>query len=101
MGLITVTLACGGGDGETSAASNSTVETVNGLVIEVHSKSLLELDTISLLTEIGDTMVLEARGKRFLGFDPSHLRDHMIQGTRLSISFHREGEVLVLDSIND
>ncbi len=99
VGLISVTLACGGGNDDTSEASNSNLETVSGLVIEVQSKSILELDTISLLTESGDTMVFDARGKRFSGFDPSHLRAHV--GTRLSISFHREDGALVIDSITD
>jgi hypothetical protein len=89
-------VACGG-DG--SAAQGA--QTVRGLIVEVNARSLLELETLTIEGADGSRWRLEARGRSFGEFTPSHLREHMVQGLPVSASFHREGDVLVLDGIRD
>lgn len=75
--------------------------TARGYVIAVESRTLLELDSVSVRTEEGETIQLNARGKLFPGFSPSHLREHMVQGLPVTVTYHRENGVLVLDDVRD
>ena len=84
--------ACDGG---------SDVRTARGYVVGVESKSLLELNLVRVRTEAGETIELSAKGKLFPGFSPSHLREHMVQGLPVMVSYHREDGELVLDEVRD
>ncbi len=75
--------------------------TARGYVIGVESRTLLELDSVSVRTEEGETIQLNARGKLFPGFSPSHLREHMVQGLPVTVTYHRENGDLVLDDVRD
>ncbi len=79
----------------------SDTETARGLIQEVQSESLLELKSLTLRTRSGETLEFAANGKTFAGFSPSHLREHMVLGDPVTITFHREGETLVIDDVTD
>ena len=99
MALTAAALACGGGaDGGPGAEG---AETVRGLLLEVNARSLLELETLTVRADDGAEWRLEARGKRFALFTPSHLREHMVSGLPVTVTFHRENGALVLDEIAD
>ena len=99
MVSITSVLACSGGSGTESIAD--VAERVGGLIQDVQAKSLLELQSLTLRDDNGETLRFEANGKILTGFPPSHLREHMVLGLRVTVVFHREGNALILDDVID
>ena len=75
--------------------------TVRGFVRDVSGSSLTEFDTLTLEDEDGTTWIFESNGKSFLGFTPSHLRGHMVQGQIIVVKFHRDNDILLADEISD
>jgi hypothetical protein len=75
--------------------------TVRGFITEVTGSSLTEFETLALEDDNGTTWLFESNGKSFLGFTPSHLREHMVQGQAIVVKFHHENEVLLVDEISD
>ena len=92
-------LSCGS-DSDQDAAQPATGE-VSGLILDLDARSLLELESVTLEDENGATWIFEAQGKRLAGFTPSHLREHMLLGEPVTVAFHRENGVLVLDDVTD
>lgn len=76
-------------------------ESVRGLIRRIEARSLLALESVELTDEAGTTWHFEADGKIFASFTPSHLSEHMLQGLRVTVVFHREGDRLVVDDITD
>ena len=99
MALTSATRQRGGGANGGSGAEGA--ETVRGLVREVNARSLLELETLTVQDDDGTEWRLEARGKRFAEFTPSHTREHMVLGLPVTVTFHRENGALVLDEMAD
>ena len=97
--LIATALACGAGTSSDSKGQSS--EMVHGLVRAVQTRSLLELESLTVEDDDGTEWRFEARGRRFADFTPSHLREHMVLGVPVTATFHRENGVLVLDDITD
>jgi hypothetical protein len=93
LGLI----ACGG-DSTSQAVE---VETVRGLILEVNAKSLLELESLRLEDEGGTIWLFEGGGRTFPDFTPSHIREHMVTGQRISVTFDRDGDVLTVVDVAD
>ena len=75
-------------------------ETVIGRLIDVQSSGLLDLESIEVIDEGGRQWKLEGSGE-FGHFTPSHLRQHMVLGELLQVSFHRDGNILVIDRLSD
>ena len=98
MAAVAALLACANVVG---CGGEPDVRTARGYVLRVESKTLLELDFVQVRTEAGETIELSARGKRFPGFSPAHLREHMIQGLPVTVSYHQENGELVLDDVRD
>ncbi|MCI0440263.1 MAG: hypothetical protein L0177_14205 [Chloroflexi bacterium] len=71
------------------------------MIRAVEVRSLLEIETLTLEVEGGELLTFESRGRRYVGFTPSHLREHMLQGLPLQVSYHRDGAALVIDSLAD
>ena len=97
--FMSVLLACAAGSGDNTAAGGT--DTVRGLIVEVNAGSLLELDSLTVEDSSGNRWRFEALGKRFAEFTPSHLREHMVLGRPVTVTFHRENSSLVLDDITD
>ena len=74
--------------------------TVIGRLTDVQSSGLLVLDSIEVIDEDGRFWKLESSGD-LSHFTPSHLRQHMVLGEQLKVSFHRESDSLVIDSLTD
>ena len=96
--LAALVSGCGGADGTSSSGEG---RTVRGWITDVRSTSILEVESITVETETGESYVLEAGGRILSGFTPSHLREHMLQGTLVTITFHQEGERMALDDVRD
>ena len=94
VGLLAgVALACGAEDGPGTAAS------VSGVVLDMSAQSLVQIESLTLQDEAGAAWDFVGGG--YKGVSPSHLRQHMVQGLPISVSFHEEGGVLVIDEIGD
>ena len=67
----------------------------------MEASSLLELESLVVEDDDGVEWAFEGRGGSFVGFTPSHLREHMVLGMRITVTFHREDGALVLDEVGD
>jgi|TARA_B100001964_G_C13759985_1_gene391268 hypothetical protein len=93
--LIFLIAACSVNQGESGADG-----AVIGLISEVSSKSLLEIDWFEL--EMKDLST-----KRFFvedqikEFTPTHFRYHMVTGEFVEVHFREEGEMLIAINVVD
>ena len=94
-------LACGAGD-DNGAATSSPGEAsgeVEGLVVEVVGRNIVELETLRIRTPDDEVWTFTAEGP--LEFSPSHLREHQLFGETVTVSYIRRGELLVAVEISD
>ena len=94
-------LACGAGN-DTGAATSGPGEAsgeVEGLVVEVTGRNIVELETLGIRAEDGTVWTFTADGP--LEFFPSHLREHQLFGETVTVSYVRRGDVLVAVEIGD
>jgi hypothetical protein len=96
--LAALILGCGTEGGESTSADE---RFVRGRLTDVQAASLLEIESITVETESGETYVLEAGNRIFSGFTPSHLREHMLQGNLVTALFEDEGDKLILKDVLD
>ena len=99
MTFLAMAPACGGDSDQPSAAPAD--EAVRGLIKEVKAASISELESLTLDGEDGTTWKFEASGQKFAEFTPSHLREHMVLGLPITVTFHREDGSLVVDDLSD
>ena len=97
--LAPATLMCA--EGTRSDDSRVQEDTIHGLIRDVQVRSLLELESLTVEDEDGGLWVFEAWGKRLTGFTPSHLREHMVLGDQVTVTFHREDGILIVDDLSD
>jgi hypothetical protein len=87
--LVIGNLSCSGERIDTNDAS---FMEVSGLVIDFEARSLTEIDHLTLETAAGQSYKLNV-GKNLGKFTPSHIRQHMVHGELVEISyFRRDGE---------
>ena len=86
--------ACGGESAEDPGAGS-----VRGSIDLVEARSLLEVSVLEITDEHGSRWRFEARG--FDGFSPSHLREHRLQGLPVTVTYHTEDGVRLIDEITD
>ena len=79
--------------------TGSAEDTVTGHVIDVSAKSLLEIDVLTI--EDGEGAEWRFSGRGYRGVSPSHLRQHMLQGFQIVVTYRDEGESLVIREIRD
>ena len=86
---IVLTMACGGGK-----------RMVRGVVVEVEARSISEV-VLLIVKEEGSEKVWTFQADGPVGFTPSHIRQHMMQGQAVTLRFlERDGlfvAVLVAD----
>ena len=102
MAILTVVIAavsCGFGSGPTVEPAGQ--ESVSGFIQEVEARSLLELGSLTIVDQDGIRWTFEAGDADLSGFTPSHLRDHMLSGVPVTVTFHREDGEMVIDSLSD
>jgi histidinol dehydrogenase len=93
LALLTVLFlaACGGGgNGERS---------VEGIITDVQSTGLTEIESFTLRTNRGETLVFrvapDARPEAEEGFVPGHLRSHAVAAEQVRVYYREEaGELL-------
>ena len=65
---------------------NSKVLTIEGLIVEVESQSLVEASSITVVDRSGEEFMLYLEGN-YGPFTPSHLREHMTAGMPVSVEY--------------
>ena len=87
--LVIGNLSCGG-DG--IGISDVSIVEVSGLIIDFEARSLTDIDHLTIETAVGQIYELNV-GRNLGEFTPSHIRQHMVHGELVEISyFRRDGE---------
>ena len=101
MGLALGALVLGALSCQREPGQKSETEMVRGHILEVEAKSLLELGKLIIQDEDGELWSFGEQQSVPAQFTPSHLRDHMVQGLSVTVTFHRKDGFLVIDDIAD
>lgn len=89
---------CGGDAGETGVSEG----VFEGLITEVEVRTLLDLESIEVTDDTGTSLVFHAGGQRFVEFTPSHVREHMLQGLGVIVTYRRSDDgALYIVTIKD
>ena len=87
--LVIGNLSCGG---DRVGISDVSLVEVSGLIIDFEARSLTDIDHLTIETEVGQIYELNV-GRNLGEFTPSHIRQHMVHGELVEISyFRRDGE---------
>ena len=94
-------LACGAGiiPGAATSGPGEASGEVEGLVVEVTGRNIVELETLGIRAEDGTVWTFTADGP--LEFSPSHLREDQLFGKTVTVSYVRRGDVLVAVEVDD
>jgi hypothetical protein len=96
--LLTVWATACGNDSAPESPPATQFE-VTGVVLDVTAASLSLIETLSVGDDAGARWDFRADGYR--GWLPSHVRDHMVQGAPVTVTYHEEDGVLMVDEIED
>ena len=72
---------------------------VRGQVVEVIPRSFSELELLTVRDEEGRLYTFETEG--FVGFTPSHIREHQFLGQTLLVTYEKRGDILVAIRLED
>lgn len=81
------------------ACTSSGGESVIGEVMDLEARSITEFVSLSVIDE--DGKVWEFTGGRFVGFTPSHLREHQALGDPIKVWYVDENGELRVTRIGD
>ena len=85
----------------TAISCGGKTRSVRGLIVDVVADSLLVAETITVEDEDQVRWTIHGGGKRFDGFPPSHLREHMVQGLPVTVWFEERDGMLFMKDISD
>jgi hypothetical protein len=69
-------------------------------VVEVVGRSITELDSLRIRDEAGRVWTF-ASDEGFVGFTPSHLREHQLVGAPVVVTYVTQGDTLVVVDVSD
>lgn len=72
---------------------------VRGQVIEVVPRNFSELESFRIRDQSGKEYVFESEG--FIGFTPSHVREHQLLGQTILVTYEKRGDRLVAVFLED
>ena len=72
---------------------------VRGQVVEVVARNFSELELLRIRDDEGREYVFETEG--FVGFTPSHVREHQLLGQSLLVTYEERGDTLVAVRLED
>lgn len=82
-----------------AACESSGTSEVRGQVVEVVPRSFSELESLTIRDEEGRLYTFETEG--FVGFTPSHVREHQFLGQSLLVIYETREGVLVALRLED
>lgn len=93
---IVALAACGSAGGSSK---------VDGVIISVDAPTLTQLNSFTLHTDDNRTLVFQiapgASRDPFNGLVGGHLRSHLLAATRVQITYRKQGDTLLAESILD
>lgn len=89
LALFLAAASCGEAPGD----SNGGLRQVRGHVVEVVARSITEVEILRLRDEDGSEYVFSTEG--FVGFTPSHLKEHALFGQTVLVTYREEDGRLV------
>ncbi len=98
--LAIVAVALGGCD-RTSEGTGDRQSSFTGTVTSFEAESLLELESVTVANESGTVLTFHADGRRFEEFTPAHVREHMVLGDPVEVTYRQSGERLLIVSLRD
>jgi hypothetical protein len=93
---LVCTLACGGSE---ASVSRTETKQVRGHIIEVIPRNITEVETLRIRDDSGREMTFTSEG--FVGFTPSHLKEHQLFGLSVLVLYVERGDRLVAVDITD
>ena len=72
---------------------------IRGQVVEVVPRNFSELELLRIRDDEGRVHTFETEG--FVGFTPSHVREHQFLGQTLLVTYERREDILVAVSLED
>ena len=97
---MVLTPCSGGSEVAADPDQKPSVKSVTGVVVDVQSSSLTTLDLLTIRAEDG-TVLTFTSAERFVGFTPSHLKEHLAFAVPVTVTFEAiEGNLVIL-SIDD
>ena len=91
LGLAALLSLAACGDGE--------IRQVRGQVVAVSARNFAELETLRIRDDAGREYRFIAEG--FIGFTPSHVREHQLLGQSLLVTYEKRGDELVAIALAD
>ena len=95
--VVVVLAGCDRTPEDTAEGRNS----FRGTVASFEAKSLLELKSITVVSESGDVLEFFADGRRFEEFTPAHVREHMVLGDAVEVTYRESEGRLLIVSLQD
>ena len=96
MSLALMLAACGGAP--TTAGDEVTFQ-VRGRILEVVPRNISEVEVLRIREESGRELTFTTEG--FVGFTPSHLKEHRLFSQRVLVSYVEKGGRLVAVKVDD
>jgi hypothetical protein len=94
-------IACGGGDDmDPNPSSSEAPSTLTGVITEVESSGLTEVESFTLSVE-GETYEIFIADDIELGFPPAHLNEHKTTGDPVEVELEQRSGKLYATSIVD
>ena len=72
---------------------------VRGQVLEVVSRNFSELEALRIRDAEGREYAFETEG--FVGFTPSHVKEHQLLGQSLLVTYEKKGDTLFIIRLED
>lgn len=72
-----------------------------GTVMSFEAESLLEFESITVANDSGVVLDFHSGGRRFEEFTPAHVREHMVLGDPVEVTYRKSGDVLLIVSLQD
>ena len=95
--VLALIIACGGNSPDTSEQEGAQVR---GRVLEVVGRNIVELESLRIRDETGKVWAFGA-APGFIGFSPSHLREHQLAGESVLVTYVTQGSGLIAVDITD
>ena len=95
--ILALIIACGGNSPDTGEQDGAQVR---GMVLEVVGRNIVELETLRIRDETGKEWTFGA-DQGFIGFSPSHLREHQLAGGSVLVTYVTRDGGLIAVEISD
>ena len=95
--LLALITACGG---DSLGLASPEEAQVRGVVLEVVGRNIVELETLRIRDESGKEWAFGA-ADGFIGFSPSHLREHQLAGESVLVTYVIRGSGLIAVDVTD